>query len=184
MLFTRILEVARLRDLVAAGASGASIVHEAEEIEGRIDEFDADYWTEAYDLPAAEVAYLLAAVHKAAVSLYCWSCIPASAAVAAGPEEVKRCAAVRARRLAAVLNLANKVLEVPNLSRVLVWPLAVAGFAAAEGFASERALVWRLLGDLEDSALPSKIIKSLQRFWARRGGDWDDCWLQPLLFGS
>lgn len=179
-LWRRILQIGDLRAEADSGMPGAVLWQKAKLLYEAIQEFAPDAWEEPYPIPAAETAYLVAAIFKVALSIYSYSCYPVTSDSTL-PEWTE---VVKATHRTNLLRLINQAFERDKIRWCLTWPLAVLGYAVDSGSFSERALVDRLLADMgsEYSPMPPRVRMRLQRFWKSKRKTWDECWYEPTIF--
>ena len=181
-LWAQILEISGLRTMACTGSGGMIVMQQAQRISAQVETFSAETWQEPYSIPKGRVALLLSQIFKAAVGIYCCACVPASAV---GDDFAIWSSGQIATHRIALLHLLSEAVEFDrDLSTCILWPIAVAGYAAGKGTYSERALIGRLLTDMqhEFGCLPPRILARLQCFWLRGEGSWDDCWKGPFTF--
>lgn len=181
-LWAQILAISKLRTMAATGAGASILMQQAQRISEQIDTFFPEAWKETYSIPNGRNAMLLAQTFKAAVSIYCCACVPASAV----DEDfaVWSSGQIAAQRIT-LLHLLSEVIDLDRDSSTrILWPIAVAGYAASKGTYAERALVGRLLADMqhEFGVIPPRLLDRLQSFWLRGEGSWDNCWNGPFTF--
>lgn len=181
LLWVQILKITKLRRSVASGAGSLEVRQEIEYIFDEISAFNPAQWQEQYTIPTGSTASLMASIYKAAVSIYCC----ASVSVPAAGQDIEDqppttwSSSIIARQRRFLLDQLNEAFIDQRMRRAIVWPLAVAGYAASKGSYADRALVTQLLTDmrLEVGPGPAKLRQRLQSFYLYPGGGrWDDCW--------
>ncbi|KAH8707839.1 Sterol uptake control protein 2 [Beauveria bassiana] len=181
-LWAQVLEISRLRTMAATGSSAVVLLQHARNIYAQVQIFSPENWKESYSIPKGRVALLLSRIFKAAVGIYCCSCVPAS--VVDEDFATWSSGQIAAQRLTLLRLLGEAVEFDRQLNTRILWPIAVAGYAAGKGTFSERALVGRLLADMqhEFGCIPPRLLARLHCFWMLGSGSWDDCWNGPFTF--
>ncbi|OAA39037.1 C6 finger domain protein [Beauveria brongniartii RCEF 3172] len=130
-LWAQILEISKLRTMAATGSSAISLPQHAQKIYEQVEIFSPENWKESYSIPKGRVAFLLSRIFKAAVGIYCCACVPASvvdedfAAWSSGQVAAQR---------TTLLRLLGEAVELDRqLNTRILWPIAVAGYAASKG---------------------------------------------------
>ncbi|TQV93271.1 hypothetical protein V2A60_010295 [Cordyceps javanica] len=181
-LWRQILEIGKLRGMVASGLDATVAIEKAKTILHCIESFVPETWQESYTIPEGRAASLLASVYKSATIIYCCGCVSDGAdggrAFTAWGDPIQA-----SWRIPLLRSLSEAVEFDANLSDPTLWPLVVAGYAAKKGSYAERSLVDRLLGDMgrDWGRGPPELRARLSRFWVE-GVSWDDLWRVPYTF--
>lgn len=188
-LFLCILRVNRLRVKAAKTEWGPEkLALEGSSILGEIYRFDADNWVEPYDIPLEPYYTHVAQIFKASVSLYALCSLPRSTVAAflnrgSSFDHASHLESLMRKHL---IDRINSFLQVSTTLSTLPWPLAVLGFSASSGTASERAAVERILHRLCVSELigpqgSTVLLKQLKEFWSSGRKEWDECFNEPIV---
>ncbi|KAM3426571.1 hypothetical protein NHJ13734_009375 [Beauveria thailandica] len=129
-LWAQILKISTLRTMAATGSSATSLLQHAQTIYEQVEIFSPENWKESYSIPKGRVALLLSRIFKAAVGIYCCACVPPSvvdedfAAWSSGQVAAQR---------TTLLRLLGEAVELDReLNARILWPIAVAGYAASK----------------------------------------------------
>ncbi|KAM3476094.1 hypothetical protein MY5147_003414 [Beauveria neobassiana] len=116
--------------MAATGSSAVVLLQHAQNIYAQVQIFSPENWKESYSIPKGRVALLLSRIFKAAVGIYCCSCVPAS--VVDEDFATWSSGQIAAQRLTLLRLLGEAVEFDRQLNTRILWPIAVAGYAASK----------------------------------------------------
>ncbi|KAL2198301.1 fungal-specific transcription factor domain-containing protein [Corynascus similis CBS 632.67] len=179
-LLTAIIEVNDLRTIVTASPS-SEITTSALGLLSRIESFSPEAFAAAKPVAVRGKWRLLAEMYHATTFLYALLSLQSSGE----GEEIESLLALararHARRLFALLEEAAA--EVPAVMKRATWSLVVAGVEAARAGRDVQRWVGARLDEMrrDQGMAPPRVARTvLERFWARGGGSWDECFTEPL----
>lgn len=192
-LFLTIISITQFRAARARGSHPNHTVPSTETVRDLLDRastFDPQSWAKAQGLELHFVAQIWAHIYRVAVVLYAILTLPPSAVASwaassghAGKDGrgVYRtvCKTYREELLALLRQAWPAVQDLSSL----IWPLVVAGVAAADGAVADRRYVVACLTEIwgEDNADPPAAVcrEKLIAFWETGSRDWDECFWEP-----
>lgn len=147
-----------------------------------INKFSPAAWALSIGSVAAEVESL-GCIYQSTVALYFILSLQSASLIDRNPEmETQK--ATHYQKLISLLRLA--VLS-PSIRMAAFWPFAVAGVAAVNYSAADRAFISEQLVEYRvflGQAPPILLKGVLERFWSTGSRDWDDCYAQPYCFAA
>ncbi|OAA70913.1 C6 zinc finger domain protein [Akanthomyces lecanii RCEF 1005] len=181
-IFIAIARVTELRVQAATGAAAKTVINEA--ARHRLDElesFDADAWVREHGLGEYPLVSATAQIYRVATQLY--GALTLGRAFAAWwPADGKVPRRVLQERL---IRLLGAMWDRIGNHGTLLWPLIIAGVAAADGDAEERAFIGRCfqIGSRTRSMFVkfSRCVKKVERIWLEGTTDWENCFAEPFV---
>ncbi|KAH6628080.1 fungal-specific transcription factor domain-containing protein [Chaetomium tenue] len=125
---------------------------------------------------------LLGAIYRATTALYAILSLQSSGAL---PRSSAELGLARARHARQLFGLLERAVEVPRVRKRTTWALIVAGVEAARAGAGVQRWIGERLDDMSRDhgvAGPRVARATLERFWAKGGGSWDECFPEPCCF--
>lgn len=162
---------------VAKNAINAAVQHRL----GELESFDPDTWAREHGLGEYPLVSATAHIYRVATQLYCALTLgPAFAtwwpADGGAPRRVLQERLVR---------LLDAIWDRISNHGTLLWPLIIAGVAAADGDAKDRAFIRRCFqtGSRTRSMFVkfSRCAKKVERIWLDRTTNWEGCFAEPFV---
>ena len=142
--------------------------------------FSPEEW--ASQSPASiDALTLIGRIYRCAAALYCILSLRASFP----PEGTAQLLATETGMADMLFGLLREIMANTTIRICMVWPLLVAGVAAASRSPAERAFVlahFAVLSRELGTAFPLLAREVLKNFWASGFIDWDDCFDRPYAF--
>ncbi|KAL6856723.1 hypothetical protein J3F83DRAFT_375467 [Trichoderma novae-zelandiae] len=178
-LFREIFLINRLRleATLPDPLSEPSLCHVLE----RIDAYSVPLVPESLDMDDKRAHSLLfvSLLFKSAVAVFASLTLPCTSRCAPG----KPCAGLRKTHRANLFHLLDTTAEFLPLLDHILWPVVVAGTAAATGSVEDRMLVeMYLLNGVRDpftGGCTGSALATMRRFWESGKTGWDECFDQP-----
>ncbi|RFU73025.1 hypothetical protein TARUN_9234 [Trichoderma arundinaceum] len=176
-LFRELFLINRLR-LEAATSDGVSEPSLCEVLH-RIDMYPVPLMSEPMDEKRANDLLLVSLLFKSAVAVFGALTLPCTSQCSS----CKPCAELQRVHRANLLHLLDTTSEFLPLLDHILWPVVVAGTAAATGAVADQMLVeMYLLNGVRDpftGGCTSAALATMRRFWASGKTGWDECFDQP-----
>ncbi|KAH6605416.1 hypothetical protein Trco_007123 [Trichoderma cornu-damae] len=176
-LFREIFLINRLR-LEAAASDGLSEPSLCDVLE-RIDTYPVPLAAESLDQKRANDLLLVSLLFKSAVAIFGALTLPCTSQCSS----CRPCAELERTHRANLLHLLDTTPEFLPLLDHILWPVVVAGTAAATGTVADQMLVeMHLLNGVRDpftGGCTSAALATMRRFWASGKTGWDECFDQP-----
>ncbi|OAA62346.1 DUF300 domain protein [Cordyceps fumosorosea ARSEF 2679] len=200
-LYPLLVHITRLRVAVAHRQQPPGGARLARKVQGIFDatwRFDPGAWAES-DAWRGEVdtGRLMGRLFPVAVRLYGIQTLPRSAVVAWADSAADVRAAyeplpgrnaldsLRIRHRGEILALIRKHWDTLQYKTSLVWPLLVAGVAAADGAPEDREYIEDCLEAILAMPITAcsfiTVIDKLRAFWRSGKTEWEECWDEPVV---
>ncbi|KAL7934408.1 hypothetical protein V8C35DRAFT_41657 [Trichoderma chlorosporum] len=176
-LFREIFLINRLR-LEAAASEGSAEVSLCEILQ-RIDMYSIPIMKEPLDEAKVNALLFISLLFKASVAVFAALTLPCTSKCSPS----KSCADLQKFHRANLFHLLDTTAEFLPLLDHILWPVVVAGTAAATGTVENQMLVeMYLLNGVRDpftGGCTGAALATMRRFWASGKTEWDDCFDQP-----
>ncbi|GAB1311461.1 hypothetical protein MFIFM68171_01671 [Madurella fahalii] len=152
----------------------------ANDILARIEAFSPQEWTAATRESFHEDWLLISGLYHAATALYCILSLQSSGAFP-DPQQTSSSAKLelaRARHARYLFAQLERAIATPRVRRRMSWALIVAGVEASRASGEVQRYIGEKLADMSrDQGIASPLVAKgvLERYWARGGGRWDEC---------
>ncbi|KAL7800282.1 hypothetical protein V8C37DRAFT_12597 [Trichoderma ceciliae] len=176
-LFREIFLINRLRLSAAVpdGLSEPSLCH----VLRRIDMYPVPLMAESMDQKRANDLLLVSLLFKSAVAVFGGLTLPCTSQCSS----CKPCAELLRTHRSNLFHLLDTTSEFLPLLDHILWPVVVAGTAAATGTVADQMLVeMYLLNGVRDpftGGCTGAALGTMRRFWASGKTEWDECFDQP-----
>lgn len=176
-LFREIFLINRLRleAAVSDGSDEPSLCHVME----RIDMYSIPLVTESMNEKSTNDLLYVSLLFKSAVAVFAALTLPCTSQCS----PCRPCAELQKNHRASLIHLLDTTSDFLPLLDHILWPVVVAGTAAATGTVEEQMLVeMYLLNGVRDpftGGCTGAALATMRRFWASGKTGWDDCFDQP-----
>ncbi|KXX74089.1 hypothetical protein MMYC01_209856 [Madurella mycetomatis] len=159
----------------------------AYDILARVEAFSPQEWTTTTRESFHDDWLILARLYHAATALYCILSLQSSGAFR-DPHQMSpspKLELARARHARHLFALLERAVATPRVRRRMSWALIVAGVEASRASDEVQRYIGEKLADMSrDQGIASPLVARavLERFWARGGGRWDDCFDDAFAF--
>lgn len=180
-IFLALMKINVLRYHTSQALHGPSAPpNELEAILSEIFAFSPEEWGQQ-TADSKDALTLIGRIYQCAAALYCILSLRASFP----PEGTARLPATETSLAETLFGLLREIMASPSMRLCMVWPLLVAGVAAASRSPADRAFVlaqFAVLSRELGTAFPLLAREVLKKFWASGLIDWDDCFEKPYAF--